>query len=386
MFDVKPDLAHEWIASASTAEAINDSEKWTAISLFSGCGGFDLGAAAAKVKVVYAIDAMADAAASLRSYLPNADIVHDRVENVKTFPKADLLFGGYPCQSFSMGGRRSPETDTRSELYLQFARCLELVEPLYFVAENVAGLKALAEGEFFSRQIREFSRAGQHGYRISWAILDASDFGVPQRRRRLFIVGVRKDLAKEFSFPQPTHGKNGGLLPPCSHGDVLADLPLWPEGEFYQRPGGMDDTFSWYYMSRNRKAAWDAPSYTVVANWRHVTLHPASPTMTMTSSNLQDGWKQRWDFSGQHEHLLIDPARPKLDIPRRLSWRECARIQTFPIGFEPAGSIQSKFTQIGNAVPPKLAQTILEHLLSGKGLSPVRKIKKKSDKKSAPDL
>jgi len=94
--------------------------------------------------------------------------------------------------------------------------------------------------------------------------------------------------------------------------------------------------------------------------------------MKMTWSNLKDGWKQRWDFSDEYEHTAAALGRPKLEQPRRLSWRECSRIQTFPDKFEPAGSIQSKYTQIGNAVPPKLAEAVLRHLLSGHGLVPVK--------------
>jgi len=160
---------------------------------------------------------------------------------------------------------------------------------------------------------------------------------------------------------------SGLLLPYASHGDAIKGLPLWPEGEFYERPD-TDGNFSWYYMSRNRKAKWADPAFTVVANWRHITLHPASPVMTLTWSNLADGWKQRWDFSDQYEHLEADPKRKKLEKPRRLSWRECALIQTFDTKFTPVGETESKFTQIGNAVPPKLAQAIFTHLFSGAGL------------------
>jgi DNA (cytosine-5)-methyltransferase 1 len=90
--------------------------------------------------------------------------------------------------------------------------------------------------------------------------------------------------------------------------------------------------------------------------------------MKLTWSNLSDGWKQRWDFSGEYEHIEHNPNRPVLEEPRRLSWRECAAIQTFPDGFEPVGDLESKFNQIGNAVPPLLAEIILGRLFSGEGL------------------
>jgi DNA (cytosine-5)-methyltransferase 1 len=203
-------------------------------------------------------------------------------------------------------------------------------------------------------------------------LLDARDYGVPQIRKRLIIVGIRRDLNQIFKFPSPSHGvpskNHPGLLPYESHGEAIKDLPIWPEGEFYERTHDPEGHMSWYYMSRNRKKNWADPSFTVVANWRHITLHPACATMKMTWSNLQDGFKQRWDFTEDYEHTKADPTRPVLATPRRLSWRECSRIQTFPMGFEPIGDVESKFQQIGNAVPPKLARAIFDHLLSGNGL------------------
>jgi DNA (cytosine-5)-methyltransferase 1 len=89
----------------------------------------------------------------------------------------------------------------------------------------------------------------------------------------------------------------------------------------------------------------------------------------MLPPNLADGWKQRWEFSGEYEHIVGHPERPILEEPRRLSWRECALIQTFPRDFEPSGNLEKKFEQIGNAVPPRLAEAVAQHLLSGTGLS-----------------
>jgi DNA (cytosine-5)-methyltransferase 1 len=282
------------------------------------------------------------------------------------------VLGGYPCQSFSLGGNRDPERDRRTYLYLEFARCLNIVQPLFFVAENVKGLKALRDGMFLEEQFRVFGSAGRHGYRVTAHMLDAKDYGVPQTRKRVLLVGVRRDLGKVFIFPEQTHGKrhsrNRTLKPFVSHGDAIAGLPLWPKGEFYERPHDPEGHFAWYYMSRNRKAPWNWPSFTIVANWRHVTLHPASPVMKLTWSNLADGWKQRWDFSDEYEHTEGHPERPVLPEPRRLSWRECALLQTFPNGFEPVGDVESRFTQIGNAVPPRLAKIIVEAIISGTGL------------------
>jgi len=342
------------------------------ISLFSGCGGMDLGAEKAGAVIVFANDIDSDSCQTLKNYNHTAEVTNCDISKVDGFPSADLVIGGYPCQSFSMGGNRDPHTDHRTYLYQHFARCLEAVQPQYFVAENVSGLQKLRNGKYLHEQVGTFSKCGRHGYTVSCQILDAKDYGVPQTRKRMLIVGVRKDLGLVYDFPKPTHGKSGkrniGLLPYASHGEAIKHLPLWPKGEFYERPHDPEGHMSWYYMSRNRKAPWDGPSYTVVANFRHVTLHPACPTMKLTWSDLKNGWKQRWDFSSEYEHLINHPERPILKEPRRLSWRECALIQTFPEGFEPAGNVESKFTQIGNAVPPLLAELIIRRIVDGSGL------------------
>lgn len=332
----------------------------------------DIGAEAAGAEVVFANDIDADACETLQTAFPKTKVIPGGVKDIKRFPHAELLIGGYPCQSFSMGGNRNPAVDHRTYLYLEFARCLDQVEPLYFVAENVSGLKKVQGGVFLEQQVRTFEKAGKRGYRITAQLVDAKEYGVPQTRKRMLLVGVRRDLEKAFIFPSPTHGKQDGRLrglrPFTSHGDAIQALPLWPKGEFYERPHDPEGHWSWYYMSRNRKGSWDGPSFTIVSNWRHTPLHPASPVMKLTWSNLADGWKQRWDFSDEYEHVRSDIKRQILKEARRLSWRECALIQTFPQEFSPCGSVESKFNQIGNAVPPMLAQIILEHLLSSRGL------------------
>ena len=329
----------------------------------------DFGVEAAGGHVIFSNDVLADACKTLEKYFDGSDICNEDIASIKTFPAADVVVGGYPCQSFSMAGNRDPEKDERTSLYKQFLRVISAVQPKYFVAENVTGLKQLSSGTFLKEQVEAYGKAG---YNISYQVLNARDYGVPQSRKRLFIVGIRKDLKQAFEFPVATHGKatktSGELKPYASHGEAIKGLPLWPEGEFYERPHDPDGHFSWYYMSRNRKAKWAEPAYTVVANWRHITLHPASPVMTLTWSNLADGFKQRWDFSDKYEHLEADADRSTLEQARRLSWRECARIQSFSGKFIPVGDTASKFTQIGNAVPPKLAKAIFAHLFSGAGL------------------
>jgi DNA (cytosine-5)-methyltransferase 1 len=225
----------------------------------------DIGTERAGAEVILAGDIMPESAQTYKAYFPDVEFIHDDIANVRSFPAADLVIGGYPCQSFSLGGVRRPENDTRTLLYREFARCVDSTNAKFFIAENVKGLQAVASGRWLDEQLELFRDLGRHGYNVSWAMLQAENYGVPQRRKRVFIVGVRKDLDLHFWFPPPTHAapkdvKRTGLKPWESHGDAIAGLPLWPTGEFYERPHDPEGHFAWYYMSRNRKAKWDAPA------------------------------------------------------------------------------------------------------------------------------
>jgi DNA (cytosine-5)-methyltransferase 1 len=360
-------------------QLLSRSEPLTAISLFSGCGGLDLGAQRAGLDVAWATDRMPAVADAIRSLLPGTEFHLADIRDVTGFPPADVVLGGYPCQPFSMGGARNPRTDERAKLFVEFARAVEQVAPQFFVAENVVGLRSLGASQWLEEQVELFRGVGQHGYHVSVDVLDAADFGVPQRRRRIFLVGVRRDLRHVYRFPSPTHAKEPRPDQKAwvSHGDALASagLPEWPDGEFYERPHDADGGFSWWYMSRNRKAPWDAPAKTVLANERQVALHPGSCTMRLAWSRTSDGSKQGWEFSGEFEHLDEHPERMRLERPRRLSWRECAVLQTFPSTFEPSGSRLRKYEQIGNAVPPELAEAVVRPLVDGSGLVPVKRLR-----------
>jgi len=341
--------------------------KLITVSLFSGCGGSDIGAKNAGAEIIFVNDNSADAIETYKKYkhlvgVDGTEIKKGDIADIKSFPPCDLLIGCYPCQSFTMGGPRSPDDDPRTDLYLEFKKCLAYSNPLFFVTENVPGLAWLNGGSYLKKQLENFCEAGK-GYYVSLEIVNAKEYGVPQDRKRLFLVGVRRDLGLYYHFPNPTHGPSGsGLLPFASHGDAISGLPIEADGEYYNYPA---EPFSWWYMSRNRKRKWQDPSYTIQANWRHVPLHPASHTMHMIESNLKDGFKQCWEFTNDYEHLEGCPQRPKLEKPRRLSWRECAAIQTFPPGFEPNGSIASKYRQIGNATPPLLMEVIMRGIVAG---------------------
>ena len=339
------------------------------VSLFSGCGGSDLGAKQAGADVVFAADISPNAVKTYqkhRGLLASSDVIVKLgdVSKLAGLPDCDLLLGCYPCQGYSMGGNRSPDAHKKASLYLAFARCLEMTDAKFAVVENVAGLAWLDGGRHLQQHLTAIGNAGR-SYVITYGILDAQDYGVPAKRRRLFLVAVRQDLGAYYQFPGPTHGPNSPDQQPwSSHGDAISQLPHDPVGEYYSWP---DEPFSWWYMSRNRKRLWKDPSYTILGNWRHMPLHPASPKMRMVESNLADGWKQTWEFTNEYDHLDV-PEWPAFDVPRRLSWREAAVLQTFPADFEPVGSVQSKFAQIGNAVPPRLMEAVISGLITEEGL------------------
>jgi DNA (cytosine-5)-methyltransferase 1 len=341
------------------------------ISLFCGAGGMDFGAHAEGWETVLALDNYPAATSTFSHYFPSAHVVTSDIyafnqSQANPYPSADVIMGGYPCQPFSMGGVRNPDKDDRANLFLGFAAAVNLVKPKVFIAENVSGLTKIQNGEWFKRQIDVYENQLSAKYHVHSMLLNAADYGVPQFRKRVLIVGIREDVSDNFEFPKPTHAKPKlakklGLLPHASHGAAIAHLPAHPIGEYYERPNDPDGNFAWYFMSRNRRHRWDSPAFTVVANYRHITLHPASPLMELEWSDLSNGWKQKWRFTNKYDHLEFASEFPCLS-PRRLSWREAAAIQTFPSDFEPHGNLADKFQQIGNAVPPLLMQQIVKQI------------------------
>ena len=332
----------------------------------------DFGSHAAGFDTVLALDKFPASTETFARHFRDTDVVTDDIYQFNAskknpYPEAEVLTGGYPCQSFSMGGLRDPGKDDRSNLFLGFADAVNKIKPKVFIAENVSGLAKLQNGEWFKKQLQVYTEELDVKYRVYWKLVNAADYGVPQVRKRVIIVGVRNDIDGEFEFPAQTHIKaelalKKELLPYASHGEVIKHLPPHPTGEYYERPHDPEGNFSWYFMSRNRRHRWDKPGFTVVANFRHVTLHPASPVMELEWSNLADGWKQKWRFTDTYDHSEFCSTFPKLEQPRRLSWREAAAIQTFPANFDPAGDLAEKFEQIGNAVPPLLMQRVMEQV------------------------
>jgi DNA (cytosine-5)-methyltransferase 1 len=321
------------------SDPLGNKRPLKAVSLFSGCGGFDWGATQGGIRIVWANDVDSYAIAAYRSILPDVELLHQEIAEVKSFPTADVLIGCYPCTGFSLAARRrwrknktrDLKADDGNFLFREFIRALKAVKPRYFFVENVGGMSSAEAGWFFKCQLRGFAGLG---YEVKYRVLDASDYGVAQTRRRLFLVGVRSDLPFEYVFPEPTHGQ--GVRPRLTLGSVISGMREWPDGEF------LDYRFHGHYLTRNRKRSWDQPSFTIVADCHHVPLHPMGEPMVFVE-------KDRWKLQG--------------DQNRRLSWRECARIQGLPAALTPIGSLSFKYKVIGNAVPPAFGRILVEPIV-----------------------
>jgi DNA (cytosine-5)-methyltransferase 1 len=309
-----------------------------AVSLFSGCGGSDLGLAAAGVETIWANDASESACELYEAVTGKKNVIkHADIASILKFPKAEILVGCYPCQGYSQGGRRNDE-DKINYLYQHFDRALRRIRPKAFIVENVDGMRFSQNEHLLRAQVTRFRLAG---YSVTWEVLDAKDFGLAQDRKRLFIVGIQSSECKTFFFPGPTHGTRSSE---ATHAyrtlkDCIWHLRSAPVGSFNDEP------FHWYYLSRNRRRTWSQQSPCIVAHWRHVGLHPDSARLMRLGTD-------EWIFASERQS-------------RRFSYLECAAIQGFPRpnAFR-VRSVEERFRAIGNAVPPPLFAAVAKSLVA----------------------
>ena len=345
------------------------SDKWNLLSLFSGCGGLDLGFELAGLKAVMGEKVMEEAfrdksvfqkninnnvfntifvndifTEARETYAGNAGkyIYMDKsdIRKIKQFPKADIVLGGFPCPGFSEAGPRLLD-DKRNFLYLHFIRCLMQSKPKLFVAENVKGMTTLGKGEVFKQIVEDFAAAG---YTIYHKILSSEEYGVPQIRKRVILVGVRNDIDFEYQYPEPAYGdEKKGLKKIVDLRTAIGDLEDNP-GEYFT------GSYSSMFMSRNRKKSWSEPSFTIQASGRQAPIHPGGEPMVKVG-------KDKYIFTDGEENN------------RRLSVKEIARIQTFPDWYEFSRGTSNRnenakldlvYKQIGNAVPVRLALAVAE--------------------------
>lgn len=304
-------------------------KKYSVVSLFAGCGGLDLGFEGGfsflgkkyskrKFEIIWANDIDLSACKTFKEYFKKDIVCGDISEIIsgnkqKLFEteipeKVDVVLGGFPCQDFSHAGKRRGFNSKRGLLYRSMVEVVAKTNPKIFIAENVKGLLTIENGRAIETIVNDFSKLG---YDIKYKLLTAADYGVPQVRERVIIVGTKKNLPIKYNFPEPIHTKTNWL----NLKNAIGDLENVEEGKV-----------SNHYWSKAKKNNGQGNSI--------VSPDKPGPTMrTEHHGNIEWHWNEK----------------------RRLSAREAARIQSFPDDFIFYPSTSAAYKQIGNAVPPVMA-------------------------------
>ena len=314
------------------------NKPYKVVSLFSGCGGLDLGLEGGFTSIgkyykenpfdiIWANDINEKACRTMRLNLPHAEVVCDDItkvlRNKLKVPRADLVVGGFPCQDFSLAGKRKGLTVKRGRLYVSMVEIVKLVKPKVFLAENVKGLISWEKGLGIRTMIKDFEKLG---YNVEFRLHNTADFGVPQTRERVIIIGVRKDLSSKIVWPKPTHGSSSK---------------------------------SWITLQEAIGDLEDEKKHSCLPNsgYSKAKLFPGTQGNTITRSD-RPGPTMRAEHHGNIEFHY--------KLPRRLSAREAARVQSFPDDFVFVQSTTDAYRQVGNAVAPvfgwHLAQALKEML------------------------
>lgn len=316
------------------------------ISLFAGCGGADLGIIGGfkylgktyrrnPFEILHASDIDAKAVETYNlNFQHQAETADVRELNFKNLEgKVQLIVGGFPCQSFSSVNPTKDPNDDRSQLFNDMLRVVRQTKPEFVIGENVQGFYRLHGGIYFENFHNKLRRAG---YNVYHQVLTASDFGIPQHRKRLFIVGVRKDIHETYTFPTPTHGPNSNkTLDYIPLSKVIASLKDVPQKYYFSQRAVEGVKKAKPNMKRALAQDLSKPSLTITSHLAKVSLNSRDPV------------------------LLVDP---KSETYRRFTPREAALIQSFPEDFLFAGSEADAYRQIGNAIPPVLMWHVVQSL------------------------
>ncbi|MGG6266495.1 DNA cytosine methyltransferase [Leptolyngbya sp. AN03gr2] len=317
------------------------------VSLFSGCGGLDLGFNQAGFRTIWANEYDKSIWETYKKNYPETVLDQRSIRSIPSeeIPECIGIIGGPPCQSWSEAGTQKGIDDARGQLFLEYVRVLKDKQPLFFLAENVSGMLHKKHLPALLSIITSFERAG---YLVAHKLLNAADYGVPQDRERVFFVGYHASLKKRFNFDllEKFHHQSQNLqnaiwdlrnlaIPAQDKNKTNGEACKVPNHEY------MIGGFSSHYLSRNRVRSWNEPSFTIQAGGRHAPMHPQANKMIYL----------------ERDKFIFDPDSPH--SYRRLSIRECARIQTFPdnILFY-YRDLSDGYKMIGNAVPVILGRAI----------------------------
>lgn len=317
------------------------------ISLFSGCGGLDLGFERAGFEISIANEYDPTIWETYKINHPSTKLIEGDIRNIQEsdFPDdIDGIIGGPPCQSWSEAGSLRGINDSRGKLFYDYIRILKSKQPKFFLAENVSGMLANRHSEAVCNIIEMFKECG---YDLTVSLVNAKDYGVPQERRRVFYIGFRRDLGVRFKFPV---GSTADEKKRLTLRDTIWDLQFTAVSagaRNYHNPKAINNNeyftgaYSPIFMSRNRVKGWDEQAFTVQASGRQCQLHPQAPKMKFVEQNKRE-------FVRGKEYLY-----------RRMTIREIARIQGFPDDFKFIYNYtDDAYKMIGNAVPVNLAYEV----------------------------
>ena len=317
------------------------------ISLFAGAGGLDLGFKKAGFDRTWANEYDKTIWDTFEHNFPETYLDRSDIRKIEDLPtdNIDGVIGGPPCQSWSEAGSLKGIDDPRGKLFFEYLRILDLVKPKFFLAENVVGMLHQRNRASLEYIVESFSK----DYLVEFQLLNTSDYGIPQDRKRVIIVGFRKDMEVKYEFPKPFEDK-------VTLKDSIWDLRNKSKPAMEKNKANpslkilnheyMTGGFSTIYMSRNRVRSWGEQSFTIQAGGRHAPCHPQAPKMEKIE-------KDRMKF-----------VEGKEDLYRRMTVRECARVQTFPDDFEfKYSSVADGYKQVGNAVPVQLGKILGESLM-----------------------
>ena len=332
-------------ASASSQPAVSSVGKVPALDIFSGAGGLSIGLEQAGFEIVAGAEWDRDACETFAKAHPAAEVIEGDV-NAIDFRRwrndVDVVVGGPPCQPWSSGGKRLGADDPRDG-WPAFLRALREVRPRAFVAENVAGFAAGARKPHFEALVGELRALG---FRVAAQVLNAADYGVPQKRQRMLIVGVR---GGDFAFPAPRFGP-GRSRPWHVAGDVIGPEPI----------GVPNPSIVTYARCPDiRPSPYDGHVYN--GGGRPIDLSRPAPTLLASMGGNKTPWVDTIGIVPEyHAHLLAGggPRSGRVPGARRITVDEAALLQTFPPGMHFAGARSSCYRQIGNAVPPLLAREV----------------------------
>ncbi len=317
------------------------------LSLFSGCGGLDLGFEKAGFDIPIANEFDKNIWKTFEVNHPQTKLLKEDIRKIdaKTLPKdIDGIIGGPPCQSWSEAGSLKGIEDDRGKLFFEYIRILKSVQPKFFLAENVSGMLADRHSEAVKNIIKMFEECG---YDVSLTLVNAKDYGVAQERKRVFYIGFRKDLNIKFDFPKGSTEDDNNKI---TLRDIIWDLQdsAVPAGEKNQHnPNAINNneyfigSYSPIFMSRNRVKSWDEQAFTVQASGRQCQIHPQARKMIKVDKN---------------DCRFVEG---KENLYRRMTIREVARVQGFPDNFKFVyNNTNDAYKMIGNAVPVNLAYEV----------------------------